>query len=198
MYTEKHPEVQRLQDDLAQARREAAAQQARPVADRVAGLQTDPTYRQLTTDRETSRLRIRELQHAGSDTQHQIVQYQARVEAAPMVEQKLATVTRDYELEREQYKDLSAKLHAATIAESVERNRGGEQFTVLYPASLPTEPVRPIPVRVMLLSLLAGICLGGALTLGREYFDRSIHDVRELKDEFKLPVLGQVPHIQLT
>jgi succinoglycan biosynthesis transport protein ExoP len=198
MYTDKHPEVQRLQDDLAEARKEAAARQARPVADRVAGLQTDPTYRQLTTDRDTSRLRIRELQRAGTDTQRQIVQYQARVEAAPMVEQKLATVQRDYELEREQYKDLSAKLHGATIAENVERNRGGEQFAVLYPASFPLDPVRPIPLRVMLISLLAGVCLGGALTLGREYFDRSVHDVRELKDEIKLPVLGQIAHIQIT
>jgi protein tyrosine kinase modulator len=198
MYTEKHPEVQRLQDDLAEARKAAAARQARPVNERVAGMQADPTYRQLTTDRETARLRIRELQRAGSDTQRQITQYQARVEAAPMVEQKLATVQRDYELEREQYKDLTAKLHAATIAENVERNRGGEQFAILYPASFPIEPVRPIPLRVMLISLLAGICLGGALTLGREYFDRSIHDVRELKDEIKLPVLGQVARIQIT
>lgn len=198
IYTEKHPEVQRLQEDLAEARRAAAARRARPVDERVAGLQTDPTYRQLTTDRDTARLRIKELQRAGSDTQRQITQYQARVEAAPMVEQKLATVQRDYELEREQYKDLTAKLHAATIAENVARNRGGEQFTVLYPASFPTEPVRPIPLRVMLLALVVGICLGGALTLAREYFDRSIHDVRELKDEIKLPVLGQVARIELT
>ena len=98
----------------------------------------------------------------------------------------------------EQYKDLSAKLHGATIAENVERNRGGEQFAVLYPASFPLEPVRPIPLRVMLISLLAGVCLGGALTLGREYFDRSVHDVRELKDEIKLPVLGQIAHIPIT
>jgi capsular polysaccharide biosynthesis protein len=48
----------------------------------------------------------------------------------------------------------------------------------------------------MLISILAGICLGAALTLGREYFDRSVHDVRELKDEFSLPVLGEVARIQ--
>ena len=34
-------------------------------------------------------------------------------------------------------RELSSKLHAATIAENVERNRSGEQFTVLYPATLP-------------------------------------------------------------
>ena len=48
----------------------------------------------------------------------------------------------------------------------------------------------------MLMSILGGICLGGALVLGREYLDRSVHDVRQLKDEFDLPVLGEVTRIR--
>jgi polysaccharide chain length determinant protein (PEP-CTERM system associated) len=195
-YTDKHPEVQRLQEDLARARREAAADKQRPEQDRLALLGTDPSYRQLIGDREMARLRVRDLQRGGTDVQHQIALYQARVEAAPMVEQQLATVQRDYDLEKLQYADLSAKLRTATIAENVERNRGGEQFMVLYPAALPLEPTKPIPLRVMLMSILCGIGLGVALTLGREYFDRSVHDVRELKDEFGLPVLGEVARIQ--
>ena len=196
IYTDKHPEVQRLQEDLANARKEAAADRQRPDQDRLAQLEVDPSYRQLVGDREMTRLRVRDLQRGGTDIQRQIALYQARVEAAPMVEQQLATLQRDYDLEKQQYGDLSAKLRASTIAENVERNRGGEQFMVLYPAALPLEATKPIPLRVMLMSILAGICLGAALTLGREYFDRSVHDVRELKDEFSLPVLGEVARIQ--
>src|SRR5207245_2629753 len=183
------PEVQRLEDELASARKDAAADRERPAADRLAQLQLDPAYRQLVADREMSRLRIRELQRAGTDAQRQIGQYQARVEAAPMVEQQLATVQRDYDLEKQQYSDLSSKLHSSMIAENVERNRSGEQFTILYPASYPTEPTKPVPWRVMLIAIASGFCLGGALSLGREYLDRSVHDVRDLKDEFELPVL---------
>ena len=143
-----------------------------------------------------ARLRIRELQRADEDIRRQISMYQARVESAPMVEQQLLSVQRDYELEKKQYGDLSEKLRAATIAESVERNRGGEQFSVLYPAAYPTDPVKPVPLRVMLLSIVAGICVGAALTLGREYLDRSVHDLRELRDDLDLPVLGEVARIQ--
>jgi succinoglycan biosynthesis transport protein ExoP len=196
MYTDKHPEVQRLEEELAAARKDIVAERQRPEADRMARLQSDPAYRQLVADREMARLRIREIQFAGADAQRQIGQYQARVEAAPMVEQQLATVQRDYDLEKQQYSELSNKLHASTIAENVERNRSGEQFTILYPASFPSEPTTPIPWRVMLISIAAGLCLGAALTLGREYVDRSIHDVRDLKDEFELPVLGEVSRIQ--
>jgi capsular polysaccharide biosynthesis protein len=67
---------------------------------------------------------------------------------------------------------------------------------MLSPAPFPTVPTKPIPFRVMLVSILAGLFLGGALTLGREYFDRSVHDVRDLKDEFDVPVLGEVATIR--
>jgi len=196
VYTDKHPEIRRLEEELANARKDVVSERQRPAADRLAQLQTDPAYRQLVADREMARLRVREIQLTGTDLQRQIGQYQARVEAAPMVEQQLATVQRDYELERVQYSELSTKLHASTIAENVERNRSGEQFTILYPASYPNEPTKPVPWRVMLLSIAAGVCLGGALSLGREYLDRSVHDVHELKDEFEVPVLGEVTHIQ--
>jgi polysaccharide chain length determinant protein (PEP-CTERM system associated) len=194
-YTDKHPEIQHLQEQLAMARREASADKGRSDSDRMAQLQLDPAYRQLSADRETTRLRIRELQRAGGDTQRQIGLYQSRVEGAPMVEQQLSTLQRDYELERQQYGELTSKLHAATIAENVERTRGGEEFTILYPATLPIEPIKPAPMRVLLVSLLAGVCVGVALTLGREYLDRSVHDIRALKSEFHVPVLGEVTRI---
>src|SRR6185436_20995497 len=101
-----------------------------------------------------------------------------------------------YELEKVQYSQLSDKLHEAAMAENVQRNGRGEQFTVLYPASRPAEPTKPIPWRVMVMSILAGICLGGGSTFGREYLDRSVHDARDFKDEFDLPVLGEVKRIQ--
>jgi succinoglycan biosynthesis transport protein ExoP len=196
MYTDKHPEIARLQEELATARREAAAEKDKPAEDREAMLQGDPNYRQLVAEREMGRMRIRELQRAEADIRRQIGVYQARVESAPMVEQQLTSVTRDYELEKAQYSELTKKLNEASMAENVERNRRGEQFTVLYPAAYPTEPTKPLPIRVMLLSIVGGIVAGAALTFLREYLDRSVHDVRDLRDELDLPVLGQVTRIE--
>ena len=116
--------------------------------ERNARLRMDPAYRQLVADREMSRMQIRERQRADADIRRQIAMYQARVERAPMVEQQLASVQRDFDLEKVQYNELSAQLHRAQISESVERNRRGEQFAILYTASWPTEPVRPIPLRI--------------------------------------------------
>ena len=141
MYTDRHPEVQRLDEELRTARQDAEAERQRPEADRVSQLNLDPAYRQLTADREMSRLRIRDLQRSESDLRRQIGTYQARVEAAPRVEQQLASVQRDYDLERQQYSELSSKLRAATIAESVERNRRAALwFSSTIPSSPTTHP----------------------------------------------------------
>jgi polysaccharide chain length determinant protein (PEP-CTERM system associated) len=194
-YTPRHPEVQRLEQDVRDARAAADAERRLNPQARAAGWEQDPNYRQAVSDRDTLRLRIRDLQRAGADIERQIAQYQQRVESAPRVEQQLAAMVRDYELEKQQYAELSSKLHAATISESVERTGAGEQFTLLYPATLPTEPKSPVPMRVMLFSIAAGFMLGAGAILAREYFDRSVRDVRDLKAEFELPVLGKVARI---
>ena len=195
MYTEKHPEVQRLQDEHAQAKKDAVAAQQRPAADRMARLQRNPAYLQLVADRDVARNRIRDLERDAADTQATIARYQARVEAAPMVEQQLASLDREYNLEKQTYTELSGKQRSASIAANVERNRSGERFEVLEAASLPSVPLKPIPLRVWLGSIIAGLILGAGLTLLREYVDASVHDERELRDEFELPILGSVSHL---
>ncbi len=108
-------------------------------------LQTDPVYRQRMLDRDNVRVRIRMLQVAEGQARAQIAQYQSRVEAAPMVEQDLSSVQRDYELEKGRYADLRKQHDAAIDAEELARKQGGERFSVLYPAYLPTSPASAQP-----------------------------------------------------
>ena len=73
-------------------------------------------------------------------------------------------------------------------------NRFG-MLAVLVPASMPSEPFQPKPMKVLLMALAAGLVLGAGGVLGREYLDRSVHDARGLRDEFELPVLAEIPRI---
>jgi protein tyrosine kinase modulator len=195
-YTEKHPEIIRLKDELATAERAAAAERARPASDRMALLNASPEYRQLLKDRETTKLRIAEFQRQQTAINAQVAQYSGRVEAAPRVEQQMISLQRAYDLERGSYQDLAQKKQAALINEELQRKQGGEQFAVLVPAGLPSEPFKPKPMRVMLMAIAAGFVLGGAFAFGREYLDRSVHDARGLRDEFELPVLAEIPRIE--
>jgi polysaccharide chain length determinant protein (PEP-CTERM system associated) len=193
-YSDLHPEVIRLKDELAKAQADARADAARPESDRVATLRRDPTYSGLLKERDDIRFRIADGQRRQAAIQQQIGMYRARVDAAPKVEQQLATVQREYDLEKSNYSNLSTKLRDAQMNESLERNQGGERFTVLQHASLPSEPFSPNIPRLLVLVLLVGVCLGGGLALGREYLDRAIYDARALS-ELELPILGEIPRI---
>jgi succinoglycan biosynthesis transport protein ExoP len=193
-YTDKHPEIVRLKDELAAAQASVEADQKRPESERVATLRVDPNYRALLSDAERARMRIRDLQRQESQIRAQIGMYRARVDSAPRVEQQMATLTREYGLERDQYGDLMNRKRNAEIAENLERSRGSEQFFVLKSAAFPTEPEAPKPMRVWTITILLGLVLGGALALGREYLDRAVHDARALND-LDLPVLGEIPRI---
>ena len=197
IYTDKHPEIQRLQEELAQAKRDAERSMTQPEEERLSTLKFDPTYRQLLADRETARMRIRDLRRAESRARAQLGTYEARVESAPKVEQQLASVQREYDLERQQYGALSQKLQAAQLAESLEQRQGGEQFQVLHAAYLPGTPESPNVPRILLVALGLGFGLGVAGALGREYIDRSVYDVRALQNQFDVPVLGEIPRIDL-
>ena len=194
-FTDKHPEVQRLKGELATAEAQAKAESARPAAERQPALNADPTYRQLLAERETSRLRIRDHERSNARAGAEIGRYQSRVDTAPMIEQQLSSVNREYDFEKQQYTSLAERHQSAVLAEDLERRRAGEQFTVLYPAFRPTRPSSPNVPRVLLLSVFAGIALAGLLALGREYLDRSVYDSRALQQEFELPVLAEIPRI---
>jgi succinoglycan biosynthesis transport protein ExoP len=194
-YTAKHPEVQYLEEELKAARAEVAALGQQPESSRQELLAGDPGYQQLVAERNLTQLRIQSLRRTEAQLQGDIGRYQQRVEAAPMVEQELASTAREYELERENYKQLSEKHGAALLQEQIARTRGGERFSVLNPAYLPDSPESPNRPRLLLIALALGLGLGGALAFGREYLDRSIRDARAVQDEFGVPVLAEIPRI---
>jgi polysaccharide chain length determinant protein (PEP-CTERM system associated) len=194
-YTDKHPDILRIQAELAQAQQSLTTARKQTPGNHPDVLQADPMYRQKLAERDASRVRIRTLQSAEGQARAQISQYQSRVEAAPLVEQELASLTQDHEMEKVRYGDLSNKYQAAVVAEDLARKQGGERFSVIYPANLPDDPISPNRLKLLLMAVALGLALGAAGVIGREFLDRSVHDAGSLQNEFEIPVLGEIPRI---
>jgi uncharacterized protein involved in exopolysaccharide biosynthesis len=194
-WLDKHPEIQRLQEEIKQARADLAASKTDQPASRADMLKGDPIYRARIQERDLAKIHLKELQNAASNAQAQIGSYQSRVDAAPVAEQELASLNRDYDLEKARYSDLNTRYQSARSAEDVARKQGGERFSLLYPADLPNKPIDPQPLKIMAVALVAGLVLGAAIAFGREFLDRSVHDLRGLQSEFEVPVLGEIPRI---
>lgn len=193
-WTDKHPEVMSLQEEIKQARAELTSMKQLG-GDRADALKSDPIYVQKLAERDAIGAHIRSLRSAADQARVQIAQFQSRVEKAPMVEQDLNTVQREFDLEKVRYADLKQKHDAAVMQGNVARNQGVERFTILYHAG-PAEQISAPAYQILALALMAGLVLGAALVVGREFFDRSVHDARDLQTEFEIPVLGEIPRIQ--
>ena len=196
-YTDEHPEIRRINRELKSARAEldAARKPGASGPSRDEMLNADPIYKQRMLDRQLAQNSIREIQRALNSATAQLSTYQSRLESAPIVAQQLASLMQEEELEKKRYEALSNKHREALMDEQLARKDGVERFSVLYPASLPTQPISPDVPKLMLMSIALGFLLGAALVVGREFLDRSVHDTRALS-EFEIPVLGEIPRIQ--
>jgi polysaccharide chain length determinant protein (PEP-CTERM system associated) len=195
-YTDVHPEIVRINSEMAEARKSLNASRSESPNNRDSILMADPLYHQKVNERDALKLRINQLQRESAAARAQIASYQRRVDSAPMVEQELASLTQSYELEKTSVSELTKRYKEALVAEDVARKQGGERFSVLYPAYLPNRPESPDIFKVLLFALVAGLGLGIAAVVGTEFLDRSVHDVRALQTEFEVPVLGEIPRIQ--
>lgn len=195
-YKPTHPEIELLEGQLKAARAEAAAIGKQSSDSRQELLAGDPAYQQLAGERNVTELRIKSAQRTYAQLQSDIAKYQQRVEAAPMVEQEMASLNREYEQERENFKSLSTRLTAAQEREQIAYTGGGERFSVLNSAYFPHSPESPNRLRILMVGLALAFALGGAAVFGREYLDWSIRDARVLEDQFEVPVLAEIPHIR--
>jgi len=196
-YTARHPEVQRLEAELARAQSEDAEARKLAAAGSDGSAAADPmlpTLRTLMAERERARLRMKELQSANGRTQAELARYQAMLNEAPIVEQRLMSLSQAYEFEKQQHQKLAEQYQTALLNEDLERRQASERFVVLYSAQRPRRPSSPNVLLVLGGALIGGVVLGGALALAREFLDRSVHDRRTLEAEYGRPVLAEIPH----
>jgi polysaccharide biosynthesis transport protein len=208
-YRDSYPEVQALlQEQTAlekTVRDEAAANVAAAAApgDKTASTggplaSSDPT---LVTEKEKvaslkQQIALTDREIADLEKRHERVlrdvgAVQGRMDKLPMREQQLASLTRDYEASKANYKSLLDKKLAAEMAANMERWQKAERFVMLDVARVPEKPTSPNrPV-----FMAGGVILSLALAGGIAFLLETRRNV--FLGEWELPagtvVVGRVP-----
>ena len=130
--------------------------------------------------------------------QSQIDAYQAKVDAAPLREQQLVELTRNYDVSKQHYQTLLDKSFNIEMAASLEQKQKGERFTVLDPARVPEKPVKPRRKLLLAFSTLLSLALPCLFALGKEVWKNAITTEAELKSLIPsgVRIVGLVPKIQ--
>jgi succinoglycan biosynthesis transport protein ExoP len=122
--------------------------------------------------------------------------YRGKLDAIPVREQEIASLTRDYEMSKTHYSQLLDKELSAETSTQLEIRQKGEKFEVLD-AALPAE--RPTSPKRLLINgggAIAGLVLGLLLALATELLGMSIIAAQDITDTCSVKVLGVIPNIQ--
>jgi succinoglycan biosynthesis transport protein ExoP len=93
------------------------------------------------------------------------------------------------------YEELLATLGKSEVSTQVEVQAKAGSFRILDPAVVPSKPVSPDMLKMILLGVLGGIAAGIGIIIGQDYLDTSVRSVKTLK-KLGLPVLAVIPTIQ--
>ena len=207
-YTERHPDIRKLKEQIAQTEKTRDALLTDLTAKNSAGstednaktrssaeLSPNSPLMQLQSQLHANQLEIDNRERAIAGLKTSIGEYQARLNQEPVREQQLADLTRGYDQSKANYDDLLKKKNESEMATSMERLQQGERFRVLDPAGLPLKPDYPNRLKFCGMGLGVGLMLGLVVAGGFEFLDDRMHSEKEIKDLLPVGIMVEIPEV---
>ncbi|MFO7784413.1 MAG: XrtA system polysaccharide chain length determinant [Thermodesulfobacteriota bacterium] len=204
-YTENHPDVRRLKSTIEKVEVQEG--------ERAASLQLDEdpdgpelppadTMSMISSSKDMIKLQLGQVDYEIASIRSEIAKanerlemYQRRVEETPKREQEILSIKRDYENLKNLYDSLLNRKLEAELASSMEKKQKGEQFRILDPAKRPEIPVEPDLRKILLLTFVLALGLGGGLGYVKEMTDTSYKEPVEITEDLGVPVLISLPFL---
>ena len=172
-YTANSPEVRQVDRQIQSAREQLAKEAERSVAQDRAPIQA----RLWSFD-----ARANILSSAGA-------KLRARLSTLPEREYRLSQLTIELGVLDQTYRMLNEKYQALRISEEARLSTA----TVIEPADVPSQPMRPRKALNLVLAMVLGIGLALGLATVAERLDSRVHTGEEAEIAAQIPVLGHIP-----
>ncbi len=196
-YGSKHPDVVNLKKEVDFLSKEVDQLVTEKAISEVSEQKPDnPLYISLMTQLVITDAELKERLQEKNTIQQQLVDYQRRIEKAPMVEQTFNDLTIDYQNARNKYNEISNKLSESRVAQGMEETQRGERFNVLEPAQLPEKPYKPNRLGIILLGFLLATCAALGISAFQESLDNSVKTSDELSALTGVPVFSVITLVQ--
>jgi polysaccharide biosynthesis transport protein len=210
-YTDRHPDVRKLKEQIAETEnmrdhllaslKTKATDQASDNADAGAPVSVgaDPTQAamllQIQGQLRSNQVEVANREHDLAALKAKIDDYQARLNQEPIREQQLADLTRGYDQSKANYDDLLKKKNESQMATSMELLQQGERFRVVDAPSFPEKPQFPNRLKFCGIGLAFGLALGVFVAGAFEMLDHRLYNEQELKSLLPVAMLAEIPEI---
>jgi len=113
----------------------------------------------------------------------------------PSREMLLAKLKSEVRVNRDIYNMFMQKNQGAQIEETITEEEASDRFKILDHPRRPRKPVNASSNMILIVTLVAGLGLGGCSVYIREYLDTSIRTVNEAEAVYGVPVIGVLPYL---
>lgn len=203
-YTDRHPDVRKLKDQIATTEKTRAqiiasmknggpASQDAPAPREAADIRDASPMVQLQGQLQANETEINNRERGIAALKAKVGDYQSRLNQEPVREQQLADLTRGYDQSKSNYDGLLKKKNDSAMATSMELLQQGERFRILDPPSLPLKPDFPDRLKFCGMGLGIGLALGAVVAGAFEMTDDRVYSEVEIKGLLPVPVISEIP-----
>jgi succinoglycan biosynthesis transport protein ExoP len=196
-YTDAHPTVTRLSEEIGAVERELTSTkaEANPAPAPAPVAPPSPYVLRLRETLHAAEIELKILKTEEQRLRGGIAAYQARVENTPKREQEFQDMSRDHDTTKDLYQSLTRRHDDAQLSESMEQRQKGEQFRVLDPGLPAAVTAAPNRLQLLLMALALSLGLAAGAAILAEMVDTSFHSADELRAFTTVPVLVSIPRI---
>jgi polysaccharide biosynthesis transport protein len=208
-YTDRYPDVQSVQDEIARLERRRSEILPEPRGKVNGGGKSDPSapsrgaanssinspMPQLQRQLQANQSAIETHQRVIAGLRGKINSYQARLDEEPAQAQKSAELSASYDQAKAQYNDLLIKKSESEMTTSMEHIQKGGQFVILDPPSLPLKPDFPNHFKFCGIGMGVGLALGLVVVGGFELMDDRLYSEKEIRSLLPMAVVSEIPEV---
>lgn len=186
-YTEKHPDVVALREQLA----ELKAIQAGAIPSGGVGIDGNPVYQALQMALHEVEVELAILQADVDERISHIADLRSKIDEIMEVEVQFKRLNRDYDIIYAQYDRLVQGLETETLSTAAQVSEQLE-FDVIDPPAAEFSPILPNRLRLYSLILIAGFAAAGALALILSRVQPIFENAQDLREVTGFPILGTI------
>ena len=94
------------------------------------------------------------------------------------------------------YEESKQKQQQAKVGGQLEQESKGERFSLLDPPNLPSQPIRPNRMGILLLGTVLSMAGGLSFAAVTEFMDRTIRSAKAVTSLLTVPPLSTIPYIE--
>lgn len=192
-YSEDHPDVRRIERQIATLEARIAAGEK---SDGPPVVATDPVVVQLKTQLRSTENQIASLQVRLSELRNKSAQIIGQIGSSPQVEKEYQTLMRDLGLANEKYDQMLKQRMDAEFSAAATLAGSGDEFRFSRKPGVPMKPAKPNRIAIVIIGVIFAGILAVLAGIASEAFDPTVRSSRDVQTVLGLSPLAIIPEIQ--